>query len=62
MLSNAVLAAIQHDPQIQLYAHKLRERGKPDGIVYNNVKNKLIQRVFAVVKRQKAYVKLAVYA
>jgi len=58
ILSNAAFSAIKHDPQIaNYYVRKLKE-GKEKGIVINAVKNKLVQRIYAVVKRQQPYVKL----
>lgn len=39
------------------YAKKLKE-GKCKFLVQNNVKNKLVQRIFAVVKRGTPYVEL----
>ena len=58
VLSNGVQTAIKYDPFLKGYAERLKENNKEDGIVYNNVKNKLIQRVFIVVKRGTPYVKL----
>lgn len=58
LLSNAVPVAVRYDPQIKRYKEaKLRE-GKTKGVIVNNIKNKLVQRVFAVVKRQSPYVVL----
>jgi len=42
---------------MQYYERKIAE-GKPEGIVFNNIKNKLIHRVFAVIKRQTPFVPL----
>lgn len=55
-------AAIQFDPEINQYYHRKIAEGKPNNLVLNNVKNKLIQRVFASIKRQTPYVKLMNYA
>ncbi len=55
-------AAIQYDPEIKLYYQRKINEGKEKGLVLNNVKNKIIQRVFAAVKRQSPYVKLMTYA
>ncbi len=62
LLSNAVFAAIRYDPQISHYYARKLDEGKDKGIVINAIKNKLIQRVFCVIKRQAPYVKLPVYA
>jgi len=37
-------------------------KGKPTGVNLNAIKNKLIHRVFAVVKRQATYVNIMKYA
>lgn len=58
LFSNACMAAIQHDPQIKAYFNRKIEEGKTEGCVYNAIKNKLIARIFAVVKRGTPYVEL----
>ena len=58
ILSNAVPVAVRYDPQIGRYKQSKLVEGKAKGIIMNNIKNKLIQRVFAVVKRQSPYVTL----
>lgn len=59
IISNGVLAAIQHDPFIKQYHQRLKLKNKPTGVIWNNIKNKLIARVFATVKRGTPFVKLA---
>jgi transposase len=54
-------AAIQFDSEMKLYYQRKIAEGKEKGLVLNNVKNKLIQRVFAAVKRQSPYVQLMTY-
>lgn len=61
LLSNGMLSAISYDPQLAAYYKRKIEQGKKPGVVYNTIKNKIIQRVFAVVKRQSPYVKLNFY-
>jgi len=56
LLSNSVPVAVRLDPQIRRYEQAKLAEGKPRGIIVNNIKNKLIQRAFAVVKRQSPYV------
>lgn len=58
-ISNCVTAAVQHDPFFRKYYNRLLEMNKPPGLIKNNIKNKLIARVFATVKRKEPYVKLA---
>lgn len=62
ILANCVLTSIAYDPQISKYYKKKKSEGKPGGVVLNAIKNKLIQRVFAVIKRQSPYVKMMTYA
>lgn len=62
LLSQAVLAAIQYDPQLKEYYHRKKSQGKEFGVIANAIKNKLVQRVFCVIKRQSPYVKLNAYA
>jgi len=62
ILSNCILSAIKHDPGIALYYARKLEEGKSYGVISNAIKNKLIHRAFAVIKRQTPYVKLMAYA
>jgi len=62
LLSNGALSAIVHDPELKLYYRRKIEEGKPSGVVLNAVKNKLIQRAFAVINRQSVYIKSHKYA
>jgi len=59
LLYNASMSAIKYDPQIRSYFKRKKAEGKQGFVVMNAVKNKLIQRVFAVIERQKPYVKLS---
>lgn len=54
-LNQAARSAIQHDRELKEYAAR-KLQNKPYGIVLNNVKFKLILRMFAVVKRGEKYV------
>ncbi len=54
-LNQAAKSAIQWSEEIKEYAERLIER-KHDRIILNNVKFKLITRMFAVVKRREIYV------
>lgn len=62
LLSNGALAAIQYDPELRNYYQKKISQGKVIGVALNNVKNKLVARVFAVVHRGTPFVKLHNYA
>lgn len=62
LLSNGAVSAIQHDPEIRRYYKRKIAEGKMEGVVLNNVKNKLVARVFAAVQRGTPFVKLSSYA
>lgn len=55
LLTMAAISAIQHDPELKTkYEQKLKE-GKAKMCVINIIRAKLIERVFAVIKKQKPY-------
>ena len=54
-LNQAAKTAIQHDPELRCYAER-KLKYKEYGLVLNNVKFKLILRMFALVKRKEMYV------
>lgn len=62
LLSNGAQVAIQYDKELKTYFQRKMDEGKAYGTVMNAIKNKLIHRIFAVVKRQTPYVPLATYA
>jgi len=62
ILTNAAKAAISHNPEIRQYYKRKIKEGKHKKVVVNNVRNKLISRVFATVKRGTPCVELAQYA
>ena len=56
LLTLAAICAVKHDPALkEKYERKIRE-GKPKMSVLNMIRFKLIERVFAVIKRQSPYV------
>jgi len=62
IIGNGIASAIQNDPEIARYYRRKLEEGKHKMVVLNAVKNKLISRVFAVVKRGTPFVPLHQYA
>ena len=62
LLSMASVSAIQHDSELRLYYKRKLAEGKDKMIAINNVRNKLIARAFAVVKRRTPYVILQQHA
>ena len=61
-LSQAAKSAINFDPWLKKYYERKRKEGKSYGCVLNAVKFKLIERVFAVVKRGTPYVNTMKYS
>ena len=61
LLSNCIIHAIRNDPQIVVHYQRKRKEGKQPSVFYNAVKNKTIQRVFAIIKRNSPYVKMHAY-
>lgn len=56
LLTMAALCAIQHDPELkEKYQQKIKE-GKAKMSALNIIRAKLIERVFAVIKRQSPYI------
>jgi len=58
IIGNGIASAIQHDSEIASYYKRKLEDGKHKMVVMNAIKNKLISRVFAVVKRGTPFVPL----
>ena len=62
LLSLASVSAIQCDSELKLYYKRKIAEGKPKLIALNNVRNKILARAFAVIKRGTPYVELHQYA
>lgn len=62
ILSNAVMSAVKYDKGLQAYYRRKLKEGKNKFSVLNAVKNKLLYRVFATVKRGTPYVEINAYA
>ena len=62
LLSMASVSAIQHDSELRLYYNRKLAEGKDKMLAINNVRNKIIARAFAVVKRGTPYVVLQKHA
>jgi transposase len=57
LLTMGAIAAIRHDPEIKAYTERKLAEGKHYFNVVNAVRNKLITRVYACVKKEKLYQK-----
>ena len=58
LLTLASVSAIQYDQELKQYYKKKVAEGKPKMVAINNVRNKILSRAFAVVKRRTPYVAL----
>ena len=56
LLDLCAKSAIQSNPEMKYYYHKRIEQGKNKMSTINIIRNKIVSRVFAVVKRQTPYV------
>ena len=62
IITMAAMSAVQYNPEMKEYMERKRKEGKHYNCVLNAIKNKLVARAFAVVKRQSPYVDLKKYA
>ena len=62
LLSMSAISAIQHDAELRLYYQKRVQEGKPKMVALNIIRNKIVSRVFATVKRGTPYVELNKFA
>ncbi len=62
LLQMCALSAIKHDPQLKVYYQKKEKEGKNKMLIFNNIRNKIIQRVFCVVNRKTPFVNTFNYA
>lgn len=62
LLSMSAISAIQHDSELKIYYQKRVEEGKPKMVVLNIIRNKIVSRVFATVKRGTPYVEIKKFA
>lgn len=62
LLDLCAKSALQHNPEMKMYYKRRLESGKTEMETINVIRNKLLSRVFAVVKRGTQYVDIAQYA
>jgi hypothetical protein len=55
LLTQAAKCAIKHDPNIRQYYQRKLAEGKDKWLITNNIKNKLVHRIFAVVRNKQLY-------
>lgn len=62
LIHMCALTAKKYDHELKEYYERKVEEGKNKMLVLNNIRNKLLQRIFAVVNRQQPYVNVRKYA
>lgn len=62
LLNMCALSTKKYDPDIKLYYERKVKEGKNKMLVINNLRNKILARIFAVVKRQQPYVNIQKFA
>ena len=62
LLNMCALNAKRHDQEMKAYYERKVDEGKSKMLVINNVRNKLLARIFAVVKREQPFVNTQKYA
>lgn len=55
-------SAIQNNPEMKIFYHRRLEQGKNKMSTINIIRNKLLSRIFATIKRQTPYVDVLKYA
>ncbi len=60
LLAQSVQSAKVHDPQLKAYYERKLAEGKHKSLVMNAIKFKILDRCFAVIRRQTPYVKLQI--
>jgi len=55
LLTQAAKSAIIHDPNVKHYYERKLAEGKDKWLIINNVRNKLIHRIFAIVRNKQPY-------
>lgn len=55
LLTEGSVSLMIHNKEMREYAERKRKEGKNNGCVINNIRNKTIHRVFAVIRKQEPY-------
>jgi len=58
LLSNGSNSACRHDPELKAYYKRKLKEGKDHKLIINAISCKLVNRVFAVIKRQTPYISI----
>lgn len=55
LLTQAAKCAVRHDPNLKRYYERKRTEGKNEWLIINNVRNKMVHRIFAIVRNKRPY-------
>jgi transposase len=55
LLTQAARCALNYDPNIRQYYERKRSEGKDNWLILNNIRNKMIHRIFALVRNRQLY-------
>ena len=55
LLTQAARCAVNYDPDIRRYYERKLREGKDNWLILNNIRNKMIHRIFAVVRNKQFY-------
>jgi transposase len=62
LLQMCAMTTLKYDPQLKAYYNKKKAEGKNSMVVLNNIRCKLISRIFAVLKRETPYINTCKFA
>ena len=62
LLTSAVVCSLRTCKEYQLYYNRQLEKGKNENSIKNVIRNKIVARAFAVIKRQEPYIDIFKYA
>ena len=62
LLSNAATTSIQHNPEMKIYYQRRLKKGKNKMSTLNIIRNKIVSRVFAAVRRGTPYVQTMAFS
>ena len=55
LLTEGSVSLMTHNREMKEYAERKRQEGKSNGCIINNIRNKIIHRAFAVIRKQKPF-------
>ena len=56
LLTQCAQSAAQYDPEMKEYMNRMKARGKEHNLIINNIRYKLIRRIFSVVRNRRTFI------